>query len=105
MEDSSDGGKQMNSAIGYKESDVVIAGAGPGGALAAIAAGRMGAKVLLIDQLGFPGGMFSGGNMCVTNCSPWTGIGKEIFYRLKGRGAAITHPDDPPNYPLFHFGS
>jgi hypothetical protein len=95
----------MNSAIGYKESDVVIAGAGPGGALAAIAAGRMGAKVLLIDQLGFPGGMFSGGNMCVTNCWPWTGIGKEIFYRLKGRGAAITHPDDPPNYPLFHFGS
>ncbi|MGD0974141.1 MAG: FAD-dependent oxidoreductase [Candidatus Korobacteraceae bacterium] len=95
----------MNSAIGYKEAEVVIAGAGPGGALAAIAAGRMGAKVLLIDQLGFPGGMFSGGNMSVTNCWPWAGIGKEIFDRLKARGAAISHPNDPPNYPLFHFGA
>jgi hypothetical protein len=95
----------MNSAIGYKEADVVVAGAGPGGALAAIAAGRLGAKVLLVDQLGFPGGMFTGGNMSVANCWPWAGLGKEIFDRLKARGAAISHPDDPPNYPLFHFKS
>lgn len=95
----------MNSAIGYKEADVVVAGAGPGGALAAIAAGRLGAKVLLVDQLGFPGGMFTGGNMSVANCWPWAGLGKEIFARLKARGAAISHPDDPPNYPLFHFKS
>jgi hypothetical protein len=95
----------MNSAMGYKEAEVVVAGAGPGGALAAIAAGRLGAKVVLIDQLGFPGGMFTGGNMSVANCWPWAGLGKEIFERLKARGAAISHPDDPPNYPLFHFKS
>ncbi len=95
----------MNGAIGYKEADVVVAGAGPGGALAAIAAGRLGAKVLLIDQLGFPGGMFTGGAMSVTNCWPWAGLGKEIFARLEARGAAVHHPDDPPNYQLFHFGS
>jgi hypothetical protein len=95
----------MNSSIGYKEADVVVAGGGPGGATAAIAAGRMGAKVLLVEQLGFPGGMFTGGGMSVANCWPWAGLGKEIFARLKARGAAISHPDDPPNYPLFHFGS
>ncbi len=77
----------MNSYIGYKEADVVVAGAGPGGALAAIAAGRLGAKVLLVDQLGFPGGMFTGGAMSVTNCWPWAGLGKEIFARLAERGA------------------
>ncbi len=95
----------MNSALGYMEADVVVAGGGPGGATAAIAAARTGARVLLVEQLGFPGGMFTGGNMCVANCWPWAGLGKEIFGRLKERGAAISHPDDPPNYPLFHFGS
>lgn len=95
----------MNSAIGYKEADVVVAGGGPGGATAAIAAARTGARVLLVEQLGFPGGMFTGGNMCVANSWPWAGLGKEIFGRLKERGAAISHPDDPPNYPVFHFGS
>lgn len=95
----------MNKAIGYKEADVVVAGAGPGGVCAAIAAARCGARVLLVEQLGFPGGMFSGGNMSVANCWPWAGLGREIFDRLKGKGAAISHPDDPPNYPIFHFGS
>ena len=95
----------MNSAIGYKEADVVVAGGGPGGTCAAIAAARTGAKVLLVEQLGFPGGMFSGGNMSVANTWPWAGLGKEIFGRLKTMGAAISHPDDPPNYPVFHFGS
>ncbi len=95
----------MNSAMGYREADVVVAGGGPGGTTAAIAAARTGARVLLVEQLGFPGGMFTGGNMCVANCWPWAGLGKEIFGRLKERGAAISHPDDPPNYPVFHFGS
>ena len=95
----------MNSATGYKEADVVVAGGGPGGVCAAIAAARTGAKVLLVEQLGFPGGMFTGGNMSVANCWPWAGIGKEIFGRLKEMGAAISHPDDPPNYPVLHFGS
>ena len=95
----------MNAAIRYQEADVVVAGGGPGGVCAAIAAARTGAKVLLVEQLGYPGGMFTGGNMSVANCWPWAGLGKEIFGRLKERGAAISHPDDPPNYPLFHFGS
>lgn len=36
--------------------DIVVAGGGPGGAAAAICAGRLGAKVLLIEQLGCLGG-------------------------------------------------
>jgi hypothetical protein len=94
----------MNSAIGYRQADVVVAGGGPGGVAAAIAAARTGASVIMVEQLGFPGGMFSGGNMSVANCWPWAGLGTEIFGRLKELGAAVNHPDDPPNYPVFHFG-
>lgn len=93
----------MNSAIGYREADVVVAGGGPGGVCAAIAAAKNGASVLLVEQLGFPGGMFTGGNMAVANSWPWAGIGKEIFDRLGAMGGAVYHPDEPPNYPIFHF--
>lgn len=44
----------MNTA--YKEFDVVVAGAGPGGLGAAIQAARNGAKVLLVEKNGYLGG-------------------------------------------------
>lgn len=44
----------MNTA--YKEFDVVVLGAGPGGLAAALAAARNGAKVLLIEKNGYLGG-------------------------------------------------
>ena len=47
----------MNSSIGYKEAEVVVAGGGTGGACAAIAAARNGADVLLVEQQGFLGGL------------------------------------------------
>jgi hypothetical protein len=48
--------------------DVVIAGGGISGVFAGIAAGRLGAKTLLIDRFGYPGGnmgpgMFVGGSL------------------------------------------
>lgn len=44
--------------------DLVVAGGGPGGALAAIAAGRMGARVLLLEATGCLGGMGTSGLVC-----------------------------------------
>jgi hypothetical protein len=41
--------------------DVVVVGAGPGGLGAAVAAARLGARTLLCEQYGFPGGMASAG--------------------------------------------
>ena len=41
--------------------DVFVAGAGPAGFVAAIAAARNGAKVTLAESFGFPGGMATAG--------------------------------------------
>ena len=43
------------------ETDILVAGAGPGGTCAAIAAARSGAKVLLVEQGNCAGGMVTQG--------------------------------------------
>ena len=43
------------------EADVVVAGGGPGGLPAAIAAARHGARTLLIERYGFLGGLATAG--------------------------------------------
>jgi len=43
------------------ECDVVVCGSGPSGFTAAIAAARNGAKTILIERYGFPGGMMTSG--------------------------------------------
>ena len=45
----------------YLETDVVVAGGGPAGLAAAIAAARLGMKVTLVERYGFLGGMATGG--------------------------------------------
>jgi hypothetical protein len=95
----------VNQSLGYQKAEVVIAGGGTGGVCAAIAAARNGADVLLIEQRGFLGGLFTGGNMILCHWGArqfWGGLNNEIFTRLKDLGAAKFHPDDPPNYPLYH---
>jgi hypothetical protein len=45
------------------EADVIVVGAGPGGLGAAVMAARCGARTLLVERFGFPGGMASAGEI------------------------------------------
>lgn len=89
----------------YRKADVVVAGGGVAGAIAAIASAREGADTLVVEQYGFLGGMFTGGNMYVLNCPPIGGILKEIIDKLMEMECARYCPNDPPNYPIFHYQS
>jgi hypothetical protein len=73
----------------YKKVDVVIAGSGPGGFGAAVAAARNGANTLLVERNGFLGGQ------ATASMQVWfgghdllTGIGKELAINLDKLGAA-----------------
>ena len=76
--------------------EVCVAGGGPAGFVAAIAAARNGAKVTLVESFGFPGGMataglvgpiskFNFGGKRVVGGIPW-----EFVERLSAQGGAIT---------------
>jgi len=91
--------------VGYRNADLVIAGGGVAGFCAAIAAARLGVETLVVERYGYLGGMFTAGNMTVLNCPPAGGIGKEIVDTLTKQGHARRCPDDPPNYPVFHYAS
>lgn len=83
------------------EADVVVCGGGPAGINAALAAGRSGAKTLLIERYGFLGGMST-----IALVYPWMtfhtqegkqvigGIAQEIVDRLKAEGASPGHVRD-----------
>ncbi|MEW5717333.1 MAG: FAD-dependent oxidoreductase [Chloroflexota bacterium] len=88
-----------------KDYDVVIAGGGPAGITAAIAAARNGAKTLLIERYGFLGGQSSAALVY-----PWMsfhdpqgnqviqGIAQEIVARLIALGASPGHVPDTIGY-------
>jgi len=68
--------------------DVVVCGAGPAGVSAAIAAGRMGAKVRLIDVNGCLGGIWTAGLLCwLLDYQNKEGLMREIIERLEAREA------------------
>ena len=78
-----------------EEVDVVVAGGGPGGLPAAVAAARRGCRVLLIERYGFLGGMATGGLMGPLFGYAWAGgplllggIPVEIVRRLEALNAA-----------------
>jgi hypothetical protein len=79
----------------FREADVVVVGGGPGGVASAIAAGRTGAKTVLIERYGHLGGMATGGLVNIfPNLSDISGkqhifgLNQEIISRMKSRGAA-----------------
>lgn len=55
------------------EVDVVVCGGGTAGVTAAIAAARTGARTVLIESRGFPGGMLTGGNAGITMFTKFSG--------------------------------
>jgi len=83
------------------QSEVIVAGGGPAGVCAAIAAARAGAKVLLVEQYGQLGGMSTMGSVL-----PWMtfhdkqgfqtirGIAEEIVQRLIKIGRSRGHVPD-----------
>lgn len=83
------------------EADVVVCGGGPAGIAAALAAGRSGAKTLLVERYGFIGGMSTAALVY-----PWMtfhtvegkqvikGIGQEIIDRLMALNASPGHLRD-----------
>ena len=93
----------ISGARGQTEYDVIVAGAGPTGICAAIAAGRTGARTLLVERFPFPGGEA----VTALNLHGWhdnreehiiRGIPWEIILRLKGmQAAAESRFIDPQN--------
>lgn len=66
--------------------DVIVAGGGPSGCCAAIAAARAGAKTLLVEQSGCFGGMWTGGLVNpIYDHANKSGLMAEIIERLKAR--------------------
>ena len=78
------------------EADVVVAGGGPGGISAALAAARTGARVVLLERYGHLGGMCTGGlvniipHLTTVSGKQWIGgICHEFIERLRKQDAAF----------------
>jgi hypothetical protein len=85
--------------------DVIVAGGGPSGAMAAIAAARQGARTLLIEQHGF-----LGGSLTAMGVGPMMsfhdnlrrqiigGLPQELIDRMVKKGSSPGHVDDVITY-------
>jgi len=79
-----------------ESADIVILGGGPAGCAAAVAAGRLGADVLLIERYGCLGGMATGGLVILLDSYGMrgeilmSGLAVEFLDRLKERNAVRT---------------
>src|SRR2546427_8591377 len=88
----------------HSEADVIVAGGGPSGLIAALAAARAGAKTILIEQYGFLGGMATAAS--VGPFSPFhyddqqitMGIPQELIERLMKAGGSTGHLKCVPEY-------
>lgn len=90
------------------DADVVVVGGGPGGFAAALQAGRMGARVVLIERFDMPGGVHTSGLQGAAN-EGIGGIHNELMLRFEAGGYIYTategtHPGWAGN-PLSHYES
>lgn len=85
-----------------REVDVVVAGGGPAGVAAAIAAARRGARTILVERYGYLGGMATGGMVIVLDDmddfearrTVVGGIVQEMIDRLDALGGAVYPPPE-----------
>lgn len=77
--------------------EIIVAGGGMSGVAAAVAAGRQGKRVLLVEQSGMLGGLGTSGlmTMVMTSRKWFYGIGREILETLRDRGEARWIDDYP----------
>jgi ribulose 1,5-bisphosphate synthetase/thiazole synthase len=68
--------------------DVVVAGGGPAGLVAALAAKRAGADTLLVERYGYLGGLLTGGFVTKPQAPVVGGIPEEVFERARKLGGA-----------------
>lgn len=72
--------------VAYK-SQVIVAGAGPAGVMAAVAAARAGAEVLLIERVNCAGGIWTSGLLSwMLDVTGKEGLLRELMNRLKSEG-------------------
>lgn len=72
----------------YGEYDVIVVGAGVTGIVAAVAAAREGASVLLVEGSGMLGGLITGGRLSKPTGYVQPGVFRELIERCAERGGA-----------------
>ena len=103
--------KEEAKKLPVRNFDVVIAGAGTAGVIAAIASARQGAKTIVIESKGYPGGtVVEGGTALHSFYNLWKafpgvakrqlvrGIPAEMVDRLTTRGGATGYPEMEIHY-------
>src|SRR5947209_3209783 len=85
----------------FAETDVLVVGGGPAGTAAAIAAGRLGADVLLVERYNHLGGLSTGGLVIwIDRMTDWSGnrvingIGGEMMDRMPAEAILGPSPDE-----------
>ena len=84
--------------------DVIVAGGGVSGCMAAVAAARRGAKTLIVEQYGFLGGALTNagvGPMMTFHAGSRqvvTGIPQELIDRMTEKGGCVGHIEDTTGY-------
>ncbi len=87
-----------------KKYDIIVAGGGISGAIAAIAAARLGKKVLIVEQYGCLGGMLTSGGVGpmmtfhAGDVLAVQGITNELIERMKKKGKSTGHIFDTTGY-------
>lgn len=84
--------------------DVIVVGGGVSGAISAIASARYGAKTLIVEKMGFLGGMLTAGGVGpmmtfhAGNIQVVQGIAEEVIQRLRDIGGSPGHIIDTTGY-------